>query len=54
MRYMAATARYTANCMQHSRNTTRNTTEQDRKIDLYVYFIAYKASKLQNAAPASI
>ena len=27
MRYMAATARYTANCMQHSRNTTRNTTE---------------------------
>ena len=26
MRYMAATARYTANCMQHSRNTTCNTT----------------------------
>ena len=69
MSYMAAAARYTANYKQHSRYTARNTTRyttrnttemlpgaafQVRTEKLTCIFIhSLKASKLQNAAPAS-
>ena len=67
--YMAAAARYTANHPQHSRYTTRNTTRYTTRNTaetlpgaafpvrtenwLVFSFHSLKASKLQNAAPAS-
>ena len=56
--YIAAAARYTANHPQHSRNTTRYTTQgqhfgSGQKNWLVFSFHSLKASKFQNAAPAS-